>query len=111
MNFRPCRAELDAELQTCIARLLQLCSKLKLLYGCGPINSRMRWKKIRHAQKRKEGIILFPMYSPLVTHLKRLSDWLCCLYEATVNDSPKWMGLKLERTGGTQSKLCRTFRP
>ncbi|GBO15186.1 hypothetical protein AVEN_59215-1 [Araneus ventricosus] len=34
MNLRSCRAELAASLQTCIARLLQLCCKLKLLYGC-----------------------------------------------------------------------------
>ncbi|GBL94155.1 hypothetical protein AVEN_163486-1 [Araneus ventricosus] len=33
MNLRSCRAELAASLQTCIARLLQLCCKLKLLYG------------------------------------------------------------------------------
>ncbi|GBN47483.1 hypothetical protein AVEN_243279-1 [Araneus ventricosus] len=33
MNLRSCRAELAASLQTCIERLLQLCCKLKLLYG------------------------------------------------------------------------------
>ncbi|GBN76673.1 hypothetical protein AVEN_184967-1 [Araneus ventricosus] len=33
MNLRSCRAELAASLQTCIERLLQVCCKLKLLYG------------------------------------------------------------------------------
>ncbi|GBM47509.1 hypothetical protein AVEN_79638-1 [Araneus ventricosus] len=34
LNLRSCRAELAASLKTCIARLLQFCCKLKLLYGC-----------------------------------------------------------------------------
>ncbi|GBN41595.1 hypothetical protein AVEN_85623-1 [Araneus ventricosus] len=35
-NLRSCRAELAASLQTCGARLLKLCGKLKLLYGITP---------------------------------------------------------------------------
>ncbi|GBM82051.1 hypothetical protein AVEN_224071-1, partial [Araneus ventricosus] len=37
VNLRSCRVELDASFRTCIARLLQLCCKVKFLYGAIPL--------------------------------------------------------------------------